>query len=241
MNLVMDFGNTWQKMAIVDNNNYLEHITKKQVSIDDIAQWQQQYNIENAILSSVVDVEKTLLEYLQQHFQFIQLDSHTLLPIKNDYHTPQSLGSDRLAVVVGAKKLFPQENVLVLQLGTCLTADFIDTEGVYRGGAIAPGINMRLEAMHAFSAKLPQVAFRQIDDFVGKTTEESMLSGVYFGMIDQCDGIVDRYKVRYGHLQVILTGGDAPIMKNAMKNEVMAISDLVLLGLNEILDYYVKN
>lgn len=237
MNLVIDFGNSTQKMALFDDGQQCDFLLQKVITIEDIVNFVGQHKINKVILSTVISVEKQLLKYLQTHFDFIVFDSQTPIPLNNKYQSKATLGSDRLACAVAAHCLCPQNNVLVLQMGTCITMDFVSQEGEYIGGSIAPGMQMRFQALHNFSAQLPKVDYRSLTTFVGTTTEESILSGVINGISAECNGMINQYKEKYANLKIIFTGGDAKLFENSIKNEIFAYSNLVLIGLNQILMY----
>lgn len=239
MNILLDFGNSMQKMQIMQQDTVVENICQPRIHISDIQAYEQQ-GAKNVILSSVVAVDQELEKYLQTHFRYIRMSTNTPIPIQNKYKEP-SLGTDRLAVAVAAHRLFPQHPVLVIQMGTCITADFVTAKGEYLGGSIAPGLQMRIKALHSFSAFLPQVECSEPQAFIGNTTASCIMTGVYYGIIDECNGLIARYKEHYEDIKIILTGGDAKMFKNSIKNEIFAFSNLVMSGLNIILNYNADN
>ena len=168
------------------------------------------------------------------------MDGHTKIPLQNTYKTPESLGRDRIALAVGANQLFPTNNTLVIDAGTCITYDFIDEKNNYLGGAISPGLQIRLNALHTFTEKLPLVTIKNGSELIGKTTEMSILSGVINGATAEVDGIIDRYKEQFGNLKTVLTGGDANYFVKTLKNNIFANSKVLLNGLNTILNYNAK-
>jgi len=125
----------------------------------------------------------------------------------------------------------------VIDAGTCITYDLITAEGTYLGGAISPGIRMRFKALHTFTGKLPLIEQEEFDDLIGQTTQESILSGVYNGITGEITHLAGRYHEKSGDLAVVITGGDHHFLHNKLKISIFAAPDLVLLGLNEILDY----
>jgi len=164
--------------------------------------------------------------------------SHTSkTPFKNSYATPDTLGADRIAVVVAAFYEYPRKNVLVIDAGTCITYDIINDYGEYLGGAISPGLQMRYKAMHNQTDALPLLRPNEILDFVGNTTESSMHSGVINGTVQEVDGVIEQYKQRFKDLTVILTGGDAHFFAKRLKNSIFANSKFLLEGLNYLLEY----
>jgi type III pantothenate kinase len=149
------------------------------------------------------------------------------------------LENDRLAAAIAGATLYPGSNVLVIQAGTCITYEFINAQGEYIGGAISPGIQMRYKAMNTFTGKLPLIEHKKFDGLIGQTTEESILSGVNNGILAEVDGIINAYKSQYPDLTIILSGGDADFFVKQLKNSIFAVPNIVLKGLNIILDFNV--
>ncbi len=175
------------------------------------------------------------------------LDSQTPLPIGKDYETPGTLGADRVAAATGAVALFPGQPCLIFDLGTCLTADFVDERAVFRGGLISPGLRMRFRAMHEQTARLPLVegpAGGHPDEWpklAAKNTQQAMQSGVLNGLAFEMNGIIDVYRQEWPELVVLLCGGDGPTFESRLKPPIFAVPELVLIGLNRILRYNVEN
>lgn len=239
MNLCIDVGNTRVKLAVFDANGYLVDCqVVPDLTIKVLSELLPKYSFKQAILSSVRSDHQTARTWLLEHLeQLIWLDQALPLPVQNDYKTPQTLGKDRIAAVVGATVLFPQENVLVVDAGTCITYDFITKNAVYKGGSILPGIDMRFQGMAHFTAKLPLVSSTELDSFIGNTTETAMQTGVLFGVLHELRGFRNLYCQEFGDIKVIVTGGNASYFESQLKNEIFAHPNLVLIGLNKILDY----
>lgn len=230
LKLTIDEGNTSTKVALFKDDELLQKISN--VGFEEVINRLKE--ADRAILSTV----KSNSNYLNlSHSSFLNLDTTTPTPIVNKYTTPRTLGKDRLALVVGANHLFPNQNVLVIDLGTCLTYDFLNSEGHYLGGSISPGLRMRCNALHNFTDKLPLVTPTIIPSLIGDTTESSILSGVINGMFSEIDGIIQRYTIKHPNLKTIITGGDANFFDKGLKNTIFASSDLLMIGLNKILDY----
>ncbi len=239
MNLCIDIGNTRVKTAVFDQQNKLQEL---EISLDfelqNLAAIIQKYGCTAAIVSSVRTKEKPLEIFLKKELKTVlNLKSTTPIPIQNDYQTPQTLGKDRLAAVVGATALLAQQNVLVVDAGTCITYDFVTKQGVYKGGSILPGIVMRFESMAHFTAQLPLVKAEVLTSFVGTTTPSSMQTGVLYGVLHELRGFRKQYEAKFGTIQVIVTGGDTTYFESQFKNEIFAQPNLVLVGLNKILNY----
>jgi type III pantothenate kinase len=162
------------------------------------------------------------------------------MPLKILYKTPATLGVDRLAAACGARALFPLQHCLTIDAGTCVTFDFIDMDGNYYGGAISPGMNMRFQALHTFTARLPLVSPAGEANLIGDSTESSIRSGVINGLAAEIDGIIHQYQLKFEGLRAILCGGDALFFENKLKASIFASPELVLVGLNSILIYNVN-
>jgi len=170
----------------------------------------------------------------------LELNNSTSLPINNLYKTIQTLGKDRIAAVTGGANLFPNNDLLIIDAGTCITFDFINANKDYLGGAISPGINLRFKALHNFTGNLPLIDPKADVNLIGDSTESSILSGVINGVREEVDGIIGRYKSSYPNMKVIFTGGDVKYFDKYVKNNIFAVENLVLKGLKAILNYNVK-
>ena len=198
------------------------------------------YDVKQCILSSVVNDNESLLSVLRSKVaKVIELDHVTPLPIINNYKTPETLGKDRLAAVVGANFIMPNTNVLVIDAGTAITYDFIDANNVYWGGNIAPGITLRLRSLHEFTQKLPLVEVLNESTLLGYDTNSALISGALNGVIFEIDGYINHLKIKYTKLSTFLTGGSIFYFDTKLKSAIFAEKNLVLIGLNRILQYNV--
>ena len=246
MNLTIDQGNTFTKIAVFEQDNCIKEFS---ISDSDIKGKLNEifstYKIENTILSSVIHTSPETIDLLTSKSKnFIQLNEHTPLPIKNLYKTPATLGKDRIAVAVGANYLKPSTNVLVIDAGTTITYEFINANGEYLGGNISPGMKMRFNSLHTFTKKLPLIEqtenLANADrwfDLLGNDTKSAILSGVINGIIFEMDGYIDTLKEKYADINVFLTGGDTFFFENTLKNRTFAHKNLLSVGLNRILNY----
>jgi type III pantothenate kinase len=231
-NLVVDVGNTSTKVGIFENAEWAEeHVFLGPIELEEFISTTQ---ADAMIVSSVRQHPHLLLERARHIPQHFLLTAQLSLPITNAYATPETLGMDRLAAVCGARTLFPNQNCLVIDCGTCITYDFIDATSTYLGGSIAPGLSMRLRAMHEFTARLPLVKPEEVD-LIGNSTVTCMQSGVLNGMRAEIEGTIGRYQQHYPELRVILCGGDMHFFENNLKGAIFAVQNLVLRGLNSIL------
>lgn len=236
--LVVDIGNTRIKAALFEEDFLLEEFTFEDFSSFLSEAKNQEFN--HAIISSVTYSEEQLLGLLD--FPFLFLNSKTLLPFKNLYATPETLGVDRKAAVAGARTLFNDSPILAIDLGSCITYDFMDESDRYRGGAISPGLQMRFKAMSEFTARLPLANLELGKDskFIGDSTVSCLQSGVFYGIQFEMKGFIQEYQAQYHDLKVIICGGDSKIFESLTKDHIFVIPNLVLRGLNRILSYNVN-
>ena len=235
MNLIIDIGNTRAKLAIFVDNDIIKKITCNYKSISNhIKKLQKQYNIKNCILSSVSGFDTSFLKNFNNLNMIIHLDHHTEVPFFNEYNSPSTLGVDRIALASAAASKFPGQNVLILDAGTCITYDFVNSKKEYLGGAISPGIILRYNALNDYTANLPRLDPGSFN-LIGKDTESSIHSGVLNGLIQEIDGIINQYKRKYKDLTVVLTGGDTNFLAKKLKSTIFANPNFLLEGLNSIL------
>ena len=241
MFLSIDIGNTWQKIAIYDGDSQqIDYFQSQQLTIEKIQPFLEKYDIKAAIYSSVGQENRFVIDWLSTQVKTLTFSKSLKLPIDICYGTPDTLGTDRIASAIGGHFLFPKRPVLVIQAGTCLVTDFVNREGKYLGGSISPGLQMRLEALHHFTARLPIEKPQTPVPLIGTTTRESILSGVIYGLTFEIDGFIQQYGAQYPDLSVILTGGDAPMLSKLIKNSIFAAQNLVLLGLHKTLLFNVS-
>jgi type III pantothenate kinase len=169
------------------------------------------------------------------------LTHETPLPIKNLYATPQTLGCDRLAAVVGAAHLYPNQNLLVIDAGTAITYELLSAKGEYLGGNISPGISLRFKALHHYTGKLPLCERADSYAPVGTDTQSAIAAGVLNGVLYEVQANVEQFSLKIPNLIAILTGGDADFFANRLKKPIFVVCDLVLIGLNRILEHVHKS
>ena len=238
MNLAIDLGNTSVQDAFFENNTLRKHYHK--ITLEELEIIVQSQSIKHIVLSDVGKKSLPWINILQKYASVLVLDYQTPLPIENTYKTPRTLGNDRLAAVVGANFLYPNQNNLIADIGTCVTYDFIDENSVYHGGGIAPGLEMRLKSLPHFTAKLPLIEKSKHFNLIGQSTEESILSGTIGGFKREVESTIEAYKSRYPSLITIISGGDANQFDYLLKNSIFAAPDFLLTGLNHILEYNAK-
>jgi type III pantothenate kinase len=235
MNLAIDIGNSRVKTAVFKGNKISAATVHEVFDLKKLKAITGK-GIKNVIVCAVKDYPAEWKHYLKQNFHFIELTDKTPIPIKNNYATPKTLGKDRLASAVAAHSISPNKNVLTINAGTCIIYDFIDSTGVYHGGSISPGLEMRFKALHTFTGRLPLIeAGQKFSGLVGKTTEQSILSGVQQGMIKEIEGIIEAYKKSFKGLQILVTGGSSPWLEKHLTGKINMEPFLTLKGLNVIL------
>lgn len=237
MNLCIDFGNTNAKLSIYDGDMEAYYYKNTDLSKDKIDDIFGEYHITKAIISSTRHLDEAMVQHLSSKVHLTILDHLTPLPIDNLYETPETLGKDRVAAVIGARSQFPNQNCVVIDAGTCITMDFIDAQGRYHGGNISPGIYMRRQAMHDFTDKLPLVDFKYPSNFIGSNTDSALQNGILRGTIYELETFIDSVNKKFGDSQVVFTGGDTIFFEEHLKFTIFAAANLVLVGLNEILKF----
>ena len=241
MYLIIDIGNTLHKAAVFSHKGELLELRKfRQLTTGRLDQLFAKYEISHAILSAVGKYQSDIETWIRKYCPLWLLSSSTPLPVILKYDTPLSLGPDRIANAVGAYRLYPRQNVLSIQLGTCLVCDFVNEYGEYCGGSIAPGIDMRFRALKHYTRKLPLVRKAVPKQTVGANTEQSILSGVMNGAIFEIEGMIAAYKKQNRRLKVLMAGGDVDLLQNSIKFPIFAAPNIVLWGLFEILRYNVE-
>lgn len=243
MIIAVDVGNTRIKAAVFEDNTLLESFifqkTALQKSIQNILEKYQ--NTSHLAVSSVSDVEKQAFMEFQNALNIHFVSHNDDFPFVNCYETPQTLGIDRMVLAAGATLQYPNQNRLVIDAGTCVTYDFIDENDNYLGGAISPGLRLRYDALHNYTAKLPLLTLENPKHFIGKSTAESIHSGVVNGLAFEIDGYIDQIKCQYSNFIIILTGGDAVFLAKRLKNTIFANSNFLLESLNQTFQYKIKN
>ena len=239
-NLCIDCGNTLVKSALFADNDI---VAREQVSYDDVAlltKFLKGCNASSALLSSTsarsAEVVTAISPLLACELK--ELSHEMPLPIRLGYRTPSTLGRDRIAAAVGAWEMFPGCNLLVIDAGTCVTMDVVTADGTYTGGNIAPGVEMRLRAMHEFTSKLPQVPVLGDVPMVGFDTDTAMRSGAVLGVVNEIDAMAMKLRAVLGQLKVLLTGGVTSKLNEYLSvDNCTIVPDLVLKGLNAIINY----
>ena len=236
MNLAVDIGNTRTKAAVFQEHTILKTFVVENINFyERVENIISTYQIERLVMSSVADIQTKQLKKIQKLVSVFTVSTEVKLPFENLYGTPNTLGIDRIALTAAASKLFPNQDCLVIDAGTCITYDFLTSDNKYLGGAIAPGLEMRYKALHTFTAKLPKLSIEMPKNSIGKSTDESIHCGVVLGVIHEIEGVINQYRRNYSDLTVVLTGGDSNFLSKQLKSSIFANQKFLLVGLNEIL------
>ena len=239
VNLVIDIGNTCAKLVVFDGYNVVEEVRVDKGEwflLEDLC---SRYAFTKGICSTVAGIDKDaerIMSSLPFDIMFFA-SGKTPVPVVSSYKTPLTLGADRLAAVVGANWLQPDADVLVIDIGTCITFDFINAAGVYEGGNISLGPTMRLRALHEFTARLPLVERKGETTLLGQTTETSIRNGVVFGIKYEIEGYIKQMLEKHPRLFVYLTGGVHMDLHFSERIHIFANNFIVPIGLNRILEY----
>lgn len=236
-NLIIDIGNTRIKGGVFENGQLIsEHYW---ASLDEIVKFHQNEMVEYVLVSSVRENNNELQNIFD--FPFMYFDNQTPLPITNKYSTPETLGSDRLAGVIGGLTYAGEGPILAIDLGTCITYDLLTADEIYLGGAISPGMEMRARAMAEQTRNLPKVnvADEKTIQPIGDSTQTALQAGIYYGVKGEISEFISQYSKNHKNLKVFLCGGDANFFERLTKDYIFVIPNLVLHGLNRILTYNV--
>ena len=238
MKLLIDIGNTRTKWAVWQGDSELEQGVVESFSIDWVETLKRRYSLRYGLVCSTMGDAESVCNLLQKSgLKALVFDADCPVPIQNHYLTPRTLGRDRLAAAVGAATLYPDREVVIIDLGTALTIDHLTADGCFSGGVISPGLEMRFRALHTHTAALPLVEPTDTEGVVGRTTEEAIALGVMNSVAFEIEGYLARFAKKNGDFIPILTGGAAKYFVKRIKNTIFAEPNLVFCGLNRILEY----
>ncbi len=235
INLTIDRGNTTAKLVLWEGTEPISTSTIFNADNATLLRAIGELSFDRAALCSVAGPIDGLDDLLADRgISLLSLTASTPIPTGNLYATPDTLGVDRIAAAIGAHTLYPGHELLVADIGTCVTYDRIDADGNFIGGNIAPGIGMRLRAMHTFTKALPQVASVGDTPIRGISTDTAMRSGAFYGVVAE----VTYYNSLLGpDGMTLLTGGWSERVAAALNFDAKLCPLLVNRGLNRILQY----
>ena len=236
MNLVLDVGNSLLKIALFEKSELIQKFKfsgNYKRNIEDII---SKYKVTHSIISNVGRIDDSTINILKESTSLLLVSNQLKIPFKNLYKSKNTLGQDRLALVSAAAFNFPNENVLIVDVGSCITYDFKNNNNEYLGGGISPGISMRFKSLNTFTSNLPLIDFDNIHKLIGNNTKNSINSGVINGTISEINGIIQQYCEEFKNIRIILTGGDSNFLLKRIKNSIFADQNFLLIGLNKLLE-----
>ncbi len=241
MDLCIDIGNKRIKLGLFSDRALVDQAVFLQSEGNKVLDWlKTKPKLDKAILSNVGQAPEGLHEWLDKNeIRLIKLDDNPALPFTSQYTTPGTLGHDRVASAAGAMAWKPGQDILVIDAGSAITIDFIDASGNYQGGIISPGLAMRYKALTDYTARLPLVSPGNTRGLAGNDTISSISLGVQNGIIFEIDRYIEEYREKYPNIFIIMTGGDADFFEKSLKNRIFVNQNLLLEGLNRILEYNV--
>jgi len=241
MNIVIDQGNSICKIAVFrETDEPIEVYTTTSLTSAFLVGILDHYSPVAGIMSSVIEVKNEIKVLLNERLSYFnRLSAATPLPINNSYETPETLGMYRMAAAVGAWSLSNGKPLLIVDMGTAITYDIVSADGTYLGGNIAPGLTMRLKALHQFTGRLPEVLASEDFESFGIDTESAIRAGVMQGIVYETEGYIKDNTEKFPGLFAFLTGGDLIYFAEKLKNGIFVSRNLVLIGLNRILNYNV--
>jgi type III pantothenate kinase len=243
MVLTIDVGNTNVKVAVFKQFNLLDKFVFQKNNFQNNFQivFKKYPNHKKAVLSSVSLLDEKDIIWLKNQIEIIEINSNSVFPFTNHYTTPNTLGIDRMVLAAGAVIEYPNQNILIIDAGTCVTYDFITNKKEYLGGAISPGLNMRYKALNDYTAKLPLLENNTPDNFIGNSTSQSIHSGVVNGLCYEIEGFISEFSVKNEQFIIILTGGDAIFLANRFKSTIFADENFLLKSLHLLYTYSLQN
>lgn len=238
MTLIIDSGNTFLKLGVYDQTLNLNfyRITYDEIEIT-LEKIIKNYRIENIVLSVVGHLDVTILEQKMPFAEITTISNQSIFPFKNTYETPETLGIDRMVLSAGAVFKYPNKNRLVIDIGSCITYDYINNQNDYLGGAISPGINMRYAALHEKTAKLPLLKAITTEYIIGKNTNQSIHSGVINGILFEINGFVNHLTNQNDNFIIILTGGGSIFFDKPLKSIIFVEPNFLMDSLAQLFIY----
>ena len=237
MNLVIDLGNTRIKYFVFNNDHEIDstnlNLHNWKIGLKKFLN--KHPSITRCIISDVNGSINRGIEKFLSPLPYIYCSSELKLPFKSRYKPFKQLGSDRIALITSSVIEHPEENILIIDLGTCITYDILTSNAIHLGGSISPGYLMRYKALNKFSGKLPLLEPEMVYNVIGENTEQAIHSGVTNGIISEIKETVNYYKKEFKFLKVILSGGDAQKLSKTLKNTIFANENFLAKGLNFIL------
>ena len=243
MILTLDVGNTNVKVAVFKRFNLIDKFIFQKNNFQNNFQiiFEKYPNHSKVVMSSVSMLDKNDKVWLKKRKEIFEINAESEFPFINKYITPKTLGTDRQVLASGAVLQYPNQNVLIIDAGTCVTYDFVTNQKEYLGGAISPGLRLRYKTLNDYTSKLPFLENEMPENFIGNSTNLSIHSGVVNGLCYEIEGFISEFSVNYKQLTIILTGGDAIFLANRLKNTIFADENFLLRSLQQLYTYSLQN
>ena len=241
--LIIDIGNSRTKLAIFQDDEILKVVAFEHVNKSTIENILIEFpEIDSCIVSNVGNQTNLTFEIAKQLIPTtIAFNSDLKIPIENLYLTPETLGKDRLAAAVGANYIYPSENILVVDAGTAITYEFINSQNQYLGGYITPGVQTRLNSLNHYTSKLPLLKLELLENKIGDTTNSAILNGLQKSILGEFNEVIAMFHRNLDEIKIILTGGNADYFDKILKNYKFVVLEITLIGLNRLLNYNLDN
>ncbi len=236
MNLLVDIGNTLTKIAVSDGKSIVTEFKLRSIDLDFIKDIIEDNNIKNIAISNVRKPNQKLFDLCNSKSNLYTFNKEIRLPFNNPYDDGL-VGEDRLSLILGAYSLYPQDNVLVVDLGTCITYDIKTSKNVYQAGGISPGLALRKKSLSSGTVNLNEIDPVYPKSMIASDTHSSISIGLLIGIQSEIEGMINRYKKTYKNLKVIVTGGDSIFLSGKLKNTIFTNSNFIYRGLNYLIEY----
>ena len=236
MNLLVDIGNTLTKIAVSDGKSILTEFKLKSIDLDFVKDVIRDNNIINSAISNVSKPNQKLFDLCDSKSNLFTFKKEVKLPFNNPYDYGL-VGEDRLSLIMGACSMYPQDNVLVVDLGTCITYDIKTCKNNYQAGGISPGIGLRKKSLSSGTANLYEIDPIYPKSMIASDTHSSISIGLLIGIQSEIEGMIKRYKKIYKNLKIVISGGDAKFLGDKIKNTIFTNSNFVFTGLNYLIEY----
>ena len=236
MNLLVDIGNTLTKIAVSDGKSIVTEFKLRSIDLDFIKDIIEDNNIKNIAISNVRKPNQKLFDLCNSKSNLYTFNKEIRLPFNNPYDDGL-VGEDRLSLILGAYSLYPQDNVLVVDLGTCITYDIKTSKNVYQAGGISPGLILRKKSLSSGTVNLNEIDPVYPKSMIASDTNSSISIGLLIGIQSEIEGMINRYEKTYKNLKVIVTGGDSIFLSGKLKNTIFTNSNFIYRGLNYLIEY----
>ena len=240
MNLLIDIGNSLTKIAVFNKAKIITEFKIKKIDLNFIKDIVKDNKIINCAISNVGPRIVDLYIFLEENTNLYIFDDKINLPFLNPYKKG-IVGDDRLALILAASHEYPNDNVLIIDMGTCITYDIKTSKNLYQAGGISPGLMLRLDSLSRGAFNLNEVKPNYPKSSIADDTETSINIGVLLGIENEINGFINNYKNEYNNLKVIISGGDSDFLYGKLKNTIFTNSNFIYKGLNYLIEYNQPN